>query len=203
MPGRLPHRRRGSRSGDRDGRQAPEPCPGPAGHLVSLLAPRTGSRALALVRLRRSGWCARVGLVRPPARILLGRPGTRHLDTAGARPLACPSVTGRCLPLVRKPSRRPVQGSRRSTNRQTHPRSLPGRWRPRGSFSRGGPRSSNPPHDQQITAAARRQSPWPQRQAVPPVVRPLTSKSAGPFWRWRSVSDFFRASRMNDIGHPP
>jgi hypothetical protein len=31
----------------------------------------------------------------------------------------------------------------------------------------------------------------------------LTSKSAGPFCRWRSVSDFFSASRMNDIGHPP
>jgi hypothetical protein len=31
----------------------------------------------------------------------------------------------------------------------------------------------------------------------------LTSNSAGPLWRWRSLSDFFSASRMNDIGHPP
>jgi len=31
----------------------------------------------------------------------------------------------------------------------------------------------------------------------------LTSKSAGPLWRWRSLSDFFRASRMKDIDHPP
>ena len=31
----------------------------------------------------------------------------------------------------------------------------------------------------------------------------FTSNSAGPFWRWRSLSDFFSASRMNDIGHPP
>ena len=30
-----------------------------------------------------------------------------------------------------------------------------------------------------------------------------TSNSAGPFCCWRSVSDFLRASRMNDIGYPP
>lgn len=31
----------------------------------------------------------------------------------------------------------------------------------------------------------------------------FTSKSAGPLCLWRSVSDFFSASRMNDIAQPP
>jgi hypothetical protein len=31
----------------------------------------------------------------------------------------------------------------------------------------------------------------------------LTSNSAGPDCRWRSLSDFFSASRMNDIVQPP